>query len=109
MGPCPAAQGRRTTPTQAGSPSAPGPLPVGVEVVRSYRAHLPWLRNSDLDDPRRDENQQLAALIRHRLSLEQPAQQRELVQPRRSVIRRLLVADVDAADYRRLAVADENR
>ena len=56
---------------------------------------------------RRDEDQQFAARIGHRVALEQPAEQRNPVQHRasgRSVD--LLLADEDAADDRRGAVVD---
>ncbi len=57
-----------------------------IEPLRAYRRHLPCLCPSDLDDSRRDENQQLAALLGELLPLEQPAEQRNLVKPRRAVV-----------------------
>ena len=47
-------------------------------------------------------------LLSSDVPLEQPAEQRQPVEPWRPVLRRLLAADVDAADDRRLAVADQH-
>src|SRR5262245_33296860 len=61
-----------------------------------------------LDDSRRDEDQQLGALIVNRVAFEQPAEERDLAQPGRAVVRRLLLAGEDAADDRGLPVADQH-
>src|SRR5687768_8761572 len=55
-----------------------------------------------------DEDEELAALILGDVPLEQPPEQRQPVEPGRAVLRRLLAADVDAADHRRLAVAHQH-
>src|SRR5688572_1281083 len=55
-----------------------------------------------------DEDEQLAALIREFVALEQPAEQRQPMQGRRAVLARLLTAHVDAADDGRLAAADQH-
>src|SRR5207302_8457700 len=60
--------------------------------------------SSSLDDFRRDENEQLRALLVERVALEQPAEQGDAADAWRPIVRRLLLADVDAADDRRLAV-----
>ena len=57
----------------------------------------------------RDENQQLAALVRHAIAPEQPLQKRNLAEPGRLVRQVLLVARVDAADDGRLPVVDQQR
>ena len=57
-------------------------------------------------NPRCDEDQQLAARIGQRVAPEQPAEQRNAMQHRGAVVGRLLLADEDAADDRRRAVVD---
>src|SRR6266550_3079085 len=59
-------------------------------------------------NPRRNENQQLAAVVVHAVTPEQPAKQRDPRQARRGVLVGLFAADIDAADHRRVAVADEH-
>src|SRR5688500_12984591 len=46
-----------------------------------------------LDDSRRDENQQLATLFREFTALKQPAQNRNLVQSRRPIVRRRSIVE----------------
>src|SRR5687767_2898434 len=58
-------------------------------------------------DLRRNEDEQLAALIRELIAFEQPAKQRQPVQRWRPVLTRLLATDVNAADDRRLAAAHQ--
>src|SRR5206468_3069856 len=60
------------------------------------------------DDPRRDEDQQLGALIVDRVAPEQPAQQRNPAEPGRLIRRRLLLAHVNATDHGRLPVGHEH-
>src|SRR4030095_10838086 len=54
-----------------------------------------------LDDSRRDEDQELGALIVDGVALEQPTEQRDLAQPGRPIVRRLLLAGGDRAGDRR--------
>src|SRR5258705_5920928 len=60
------------------------------------------------EDPRRDEDQQLAAVISNRIAPEQPAKQRDAVQAGRAVLLGLLAAHVNAADHCRVAVTDQH-
>src|SRR5262249_13043415 len=55
-----------------------------------------------------DEYQEFATLVRELVALEQPSKQRQAIEAGGPTLRRLLAADVDATDHRRLAAADEH-
>src|SRR5688572_2700499 len=61
-----------------------------------------------LNNPRRDEDEQLSALIRHFVAPEQQAEERDLAEPRRTGLGGLLCTQEDAADDRGVAVGDAN-
>src|SRR5262249_31606447 len=75
--------------------------------LRAFRI-LRILSSSAFDNLRRNEDEQLGALIVQRVPLEQPAKQRHPAEPRRTIVRHLLLTDVDAPDHRCLAVADQH-
>src|SRR5262245_65782760 len=70
----------------------------------NFEVTVPLLQPQNL---RCDENQQLAALVRELVALEEPSEQRHAIEPRRAVLTRLLPTHVDAATPGRLASAAE--
>src|SRR5687767_3044626 len=73
-----------------------------------YSWSIAWLPSSTLDNPRRDENEQFSARVGDGVPPEQPSEERQPAQAGRLVVRRLLVAHVDAADDGRLTIAHQH-
>src|SRR5262245_39731350 len=104
--------GERPSRTVSLQPLTPRPKAATVTapaICRRWRLNIGCSVALPLDDSRRDEDQQLVVLVVREIVLEQPAQERHLVQHGRPAFTRLLRAEINSADDRGLPVTDEHR